>query len=61
MRYSTTQAKLKDADRLSTYFDYTNQSWVVNGHYVTCGHLDYCDCYGRLHAGEPVSPNAELH
>lgn len=36
-------------------FDYTNQAWVVNGTYQTCGHLSAtCGCYGKLHAGEAV-------
>ena len=37
------------------YFDYTRQAWVVDGVYVTCGHLSKCDCYGKAHAGEPAN------
>ena len=38
--------------RLIDGFDYERQAWVVNGRYIRCGHLDACDCYGRLHEGE---------
>ena len=39
--------------RLLNGYDYDRQAWVVDGHYVRCGHLDdACDCYGRLHEGE---------
>lgn len=44
-----------------TQYDYTNQAWVVDGHYVTCGHRDACRCFGRLHVGEPVREDAEAH
>ena len=37
--------------RLISGYDYINQSWVVDGKYVKCGHTE-CNCYGRLHAGE---------
>ena len=40
--------------RLINGYDYKNQSWVINGKYVACGHpitMD-CKCYGKLHAGE---------
>lgn len=47
----------------SLWYDYTNQAWVKNAVYLTCGHdgtapcgyaLDQTPafCYGRLHAGE---------
>jgi len=36
-------------------FDYTNQAWTQDGVYVDCRHRVSCDCYGRAHAGEPVS------
>lgn len=55
MRYSTTQSKLIEADKLATYFDYTNQAWVVNGVYVGCSHKFACQCFGKLHAGELAS------
>lgn len=44
---------------LQNGFDYQNQAWVVNGKYVACGHPASmeCDCFGRLHAGEPVEIN----
>jgi hypothetical protein len=43
-------------------YDYSRQAWVVDGKYVACGHAlpnpstgkqTPCQCYGRLHAGEP--------
>ena len=37
----------------STVFDYDNQAWLVNGHYVRCGHkteID-CGCYGKEFEG----------
>lgn len=43
-------------------YDYTRQAWVVEGLYVTCGHArpnpltgktTPCNCFGRIHAGEP--------
>jgi hypothetical protein len=43
-------------------YDYTQQAWVVDGVYFTCGHskpnpltgkATSCTCYGRLHEGEP--------
>jgi hypothetical protein len=42
--------------RLYDGYDYTNQAWVKDGKYVACGHPGSmnCDCYGRLHAGEPT-------
>ena len=39
-----------------TRYDYERQAWVVDGRYVRCGHpaeMD-CQCYGRLHEGEPA-------
>ena len=49
-------------------YDYQNQAWVVSGRYVSCGHVSVpgtgefkCDCYGRLHAGEPIASNADIH
>ena len=36
------------------HYDYTNQAWTVDGHYVRCGHpgtMD-CKCYGKVHEGE---------
>lgn len=43
--------------RLMDGFDYVNQAWVVNGHYVRCGHPDTmaCRCWGRTHEGEPTT------
>ena len=55
-------------------YDYTHQAWVVDGKYIGCAHihamrpclgptcngLPCCDCYGTLHIGEPVDPNAEV-
>lgn len=42
-------------------FDYDKQAWIQNGVYLRCGHQDsmQCDCYGRLHAGEPAQPIGE--
>lgn len=38
-------------------YDYENQAWVVNGLYEPCGHPEGmdCQCYGKLHAGEPAT------
>ena len=44
-----------------TGYDYTNQAWVEDGRYCRCGHNSPCGCYGRLHAGEPVAADAEVH
>jgi hypothetical protein len=43
------------ADKV-VYYDYTNQAWVIDGVYDSCNHpaAMNCDCYGRLHAGEPA-------
>ena len=46
-------------------FDYRHQAWVENGRYLDCGH-EYpengeCGCYGRIHQGEPIAPDAEIH
>ncbi len=40
--------------RLINGYDYVNQSWVLNGRYVECGHPVEmkCNCYGKLHEGE---------
>ena len=37
-------------------FDYQVQAWYLDGVYIKCGHPEAmaCNCYGRLHAGEPV-------
>lgn len=44
-------------------YDYVHQAWVRDGRYVRCGHPASmnCTCYGRLHAGEPVAADAEVH
>lgn len=38
-------------------YDYQNQAWLVDWVYQDCGHPEAmdCDCYGRLHAGQPAS------
>jgi hypothetical protein len=42
----------------TTIYDYLNQAWVLDGVYMTCGHLEPdCGCYGKLHAGEYYSEN----
>lgn len=35
----------------SVTFDYANQAWIVDGKYARCGHLESCNCYGRIHEG----------
>jgi len=42
--------------KLLNGFDYTNQAWVIDGKYVTCGHSINmnCGCYGRIHEGEMI-------
>lgn len=44
-------------------YDYANQAWVVDGKYIACGHPEFmnCDCFGKVHAGEAVKPNANIH
>lgn len=43
-------------------YDFANQAWVLNGRYVDCAHVRQdCGCFGRLHAGEPVAKNANVH
>ena len=62
---SRTSKDLFENGRLISGFDYTNQAWVLDGHYVNCGHpqpneisqmtgrpMGLCGCYGRAHAGE---------
>jgi len=40
--------------RLLNGYDYDHQAWVVDGHYIRCGHPESmnCGCYGREHEGE---------
>lgn len=35
-------------------YDYENQAWTVNWHYMACNHpaTMNCKCFGKLHAGE---------
>lgn len=37
-------------------YDYDRQAWVVDGKYESCGHPENmdCNCWGKLHAGEPA-------
>lgn len=44
--------------RLIQGFDYTNQAWVFEGLYETCGHPEDmdCKCYGKEHKGEETKP-----
>lgn len=55
-----------------TQYDYTNQAWVVDGHYAECGHVTrradgttfrYSEvaCFACHHAGEPVQADASTH
>ena len=43
--------------RLMNGFDYHNQSWVIEGKYVRCGHPENmdCGCYGRLNEGKKTT------
>lgn len=45
-----------------TKYDYTNQAWVIDGLYQPCNHPETmdCQCFGRVHAGEPVRDGVEL-
>ena len=45
----------------ATGYDFTNQAWVRKGIYQSCAHPESmnCQCYGKLHAGEPCSLNAD--
>ena len=49
--------------RLINGYDYTNQSWVVNGVYVACGHPESmtCACYGKVNAGKATPEGVLLH
>ncbi len=53
---------------MTAHYDYDRQAWVVNGRYVRCDYLiegvgklteptdaftTACQCYERLHEGEP--------
>lgn len=49
------------AGAFSIAFDYRHQAWLENGRYIACGHCAPCDCYGRLHEGEPAAPDADIH
>lgn len=53
---------LAEAGLIVDGYDYTNQAWFFKGVYVTCGHPSSmnCQCFGRLHAGEAVRPDAEV-
>lgn len=44
-------------------YDYRNQAWVTNGRYVACSHpaTMKCDCFGTVHAGQPIKANADVH
>lgn len=48
-------------DRSAAKYDYRHQAYVVNGRYVACNHGNPCDCYGTIHAGQPVAANADVH
>ena len=39
-------------------YDYDKQSYVRQGRWVDCGHPEdmECECYGRLHHGERLTP-----
>ncbi len=39
-------------------YDYDKQSYVRHGRWVDCGHPEAmeCECYGRLHHGERLTP-----
>jgi hypothetical protein len=47
------------ADTALDGYDYDVQAWYRGGVYIRCGHPEVmdCDCYGKLHAGEPVRGN----
>ena len=48
------------ANPTNRYYDYAQQAWIVDGVYITCGHLDpACGCYGKAHAGERA-PTAQV-
>ena len=42
-------------------YDYTNQAWIVNGVYQSCGHPKPCTCFGTVHAGEKPQAGADIH
>ncbi len=44
-------------------FDYKNQAWVRDGKYARCGHPESmdCKCFGKVHEGEDVRPDANLN
>ena len=49
--------------KIHTCYDYTNQAWIINGRYIRCGHQESvdCQCYGKIHEGEEVALNANIH
>jgi len=51
MRMSTNEYR---EGRLMNGYDYENQAWVKDGHYLRCGHPEgmKCRCYGKEHEGE---------
>ena len=53
--------KHNGTEKSDLMYDYTNQAWVQDGFYLNCRHLGVCNCFGRLHHGEPVLPDADLH
>ena len=59
--------------KVESGYDYTNQAWIMDGVYVRCGHPELgerlpdgqvwmgCQCWGRLHEGEPPVVGASIH
>jgi hypothetical protein len=60
MTYQDNPTNQSEMNHTPVAYDYTNQAWVKYGRYEPCGHTVPCDCFGRVHAGEPITPNAEL-
>lgn len=50
-------------DLAGNHYDYTHQAWLEDGKYARCGHPAemVCTCYGRIHAGEPVASDCDIH
>ena len=42
------------------YYDYYNQAWTVEGHYLPCNHPDKmnCHCFAKLNYGQPTNEKA---
>lgn len=55
-RSGTFDVQVDTPEQSGQRFDYERQAWIdASGHYLRCGHVEPCSCYGRLHEGEPAA------